>query len=452
MNALLRAISALTLVTAVGTAHAVDYKNEFDKKVKATQNIGALGDNLAGDSVNFYNGVTSFSATDASLPGNNALSVAVSRRYDVEFDHDPWRPFGDWELDLPYITTVMSNVRGWVVGPSGSTSRCNVSTIAEATPPMVEVPEDTGKDKTHWFFPFEYWHGYTLHLPGGGDQALLLAGSGAPQSGPDITYRWTTNKDWWLSCIPAVTGGGEGFLALAPDGTKYTFNRAYARGTDASVKTVNDEDGPNPGGQYLYFTLDRAEFRMMPSRVEDRFGNWVEYDWIDGQLRKIRSSDLREITLSYYPNSHLVQFVTDGTRTWTYTYDNGALNRVTESDQKSYWEYNFAAVNALRRPEPACFANLAQPNFDCYGGGFISAPPPTVATVRHPSGALASFTFEVHFQPSNSSGFYGYYPLSLKEKSISGPGLTAATWKYGFSPTMDQTRTACRAGTCPHGW
>jgi YD repeat-containing protein len=72
-----------------------------------------------------------------------------------------------------------------------------------------------------------------------------------------------------------------------------------------------------------------------------------------------------------------------------------------------------------------------------------------VGSVRHPSGARADFTFGVHFQPSNSAGWLGYYPLSLQEKSISGPGLTAATWKYGISPSMEQTRTACRAGTCP---
>jgi hypothetical protein len=105
--------SALLLLCALPTL-AADYKNEYEKKVKAAQDIGVLGDGLAGDSINFLNGATSFSATDVNLPGNSGLSVAIGRRYSVDFLH-AGGSFGDWDLDVPYLSTTMTETGGWVI-------------------------------------------------------------------------------------------------------------------------------------------------------------------------------------------------------------------------------------------------------------------------------------------------------------------------------------------------
>lgn len=43
--------------------------------------IAALGPNLFGDNVNLFNGSFSFEQADFSLPGNNALPVAVVRSH-----------------------------------------------------------------------------------------------------------------------------------------------------------------------------------------------------------------------------------------------------------------------------------------------------------------------------------------------------------------------------------
>src|SRR3546814_4330804 len=62
---------------AVVTCNAVqaqDFKapwEEFDKRLKASQAVGALNDELFGDSVNLPEGSLSFSATDVDLPGND---------------------------------------------------------------------------------------------------------------------------------------------------------------------------------------------------------------------------------------------------------------------------------------------------------------------------------------------------------------------------------------------
>src|SRR5262245_13403472 len=52
---------------------------EYDKQIQASGAVGALGANLLGDQVNFYNNTLSFSATDVSVPGNNGLAVAITR-------------------------------------------------------------------------------------------------------------------------------------------------------------------------------------------------------------------------------------------------------------------------------------------------------------------------------------------------------------------------------------
>jgi len=137
-------VTLFFLGIATSLSHAADYKAEYDKKIKASQDVGVLGDGLAGDSVNFYTGATSFNATDLSIPGNNGLPVAVSRSYSVEFARQRavakgnattkeifssvQRAFGDWDLDIPYIGTTMSHEGNWAIATKSAppNRRCPV--------------------------------------------------------------------------------------------------------------------------------------------------------------------------------------------------------------------------------------------------------------------------------------------------------------------------------------
>jgi hypothetical protein len=53
---------------------------EQRKSILAPRAISAIGTDLFGDNVNLYNGSLTFTQTDVSLPGNNALAVMVGRR------------------------------------------------------------------------------------------------------------------------------------------------------------------------------------------------------------------------------------------------------------------------------------------------------------------------------------------------------------------------------------
>lgn len=79
--------AAILLAAQSQQAQAIDtdptpVTNHFEQGLlmRSGETVGALGPNLMGDSINDYSGALEFSQTDASLPGNNALPVAVGRR------------------------------------------------------------------------------------------------------------------------------------------------------------------------------------------------------------------------------------------------------------------------------------------------------------------------------------------------------------------------------------
>ena len=115
----LNLLCAATLLLPSLAAAQVDYNAEDAKRIKSAEVVGALGDDLFGEQVNFYTGSTSFRHVDLSIPGNNGLAVEVARSLSIEdpaIAHNPTgKTFGDWELELPYIGGVFLEYLGWAV-------------------------------------------------------------------------------------------------------------------------------------------------------------------------------------------------------------------------------------------------------------------------------------------------------------------------------------------------
>ena len=89
--------------------------------------------------------------------------------------------------------------------------------------------------------------------------------------------------------------------------------------------------------------LNRVEVWIMPSRVTDRFGNYVDYNYSGTEpwkLQSIVASDGRIMTFNYLAGTQRIASVYDGNRTWSYTYHSNAvgamLDRVTLPDS-SFW-------------------------------------------------------------------------------------------------------------------
>ena len=404
----------------------------------ATDAMATLGPDLFGDRINLFNGSFSFEQTDLELPGNSALPVALVRQ------HTPgrsWRVRGamaDWDLHTPRIEGTFAAAEGWVPAFGSSANRCS----GFNSPPTVS------RGSTD-FLPHEYWHGTHLAIPGHGSQELLPRRAGnvlAPTNGnadPLVAlYRLVTRNNWQIRCLATLKNApGEGFVALSPDGVRYSFDWMASRSQTTLRKGA---------------VLTRSDMYLMATSVVDRFGNEVKYTYDDANplnLTEIKSSDGRIITLAYAAGR--VSTVSDGTRTWQYLYSPQGDLQTVQLPDGSRWSFNLRPLfydGALLLGEFADCDSLA----DAPIGQFVGA-------ITHPSGATGTFTTRFLTQGrtnvqractyvSGSTWTNGsVWPRStsnqaLTAKQISGPGMAAMNWAYNAGsgdPWGEWTCTSC---------
>lgn len=190
---LLVAVTSALIVPAM--AWADDSKERWEEHselVRSRQTIDPLGSDLFGENVNYYSGGLSFSHADISVPGNNALPVAVGRSYAVtDLRNKLVRdlPFADWDIDLPYVQGVYAAQSGWVRSGSPAGNRCSVVQFSDLEPPSYGTTEIliTGSD---------YWNGIQMNLPGRGSEDLHIAHNRSPSLLPPSATQ-----------VPAPAGG-----------------------------------------------------------------------------------------------------------------------------------------------------------------------------------------------------------------------------------------------------
>lgn len=407
---------------------------DFAMQMAGSDHSASLGPDLFGDSTDLYSGATRFLVTDVSLPGNSDLPVALQRSLEaadtgLECFGPQCQPRGfmSWtRFEVPYLSGGYPD--GWVaatqsLGHIASSQRCSLTN----GPP--EIPDDKGL-AGEWMV-YEYWHGNQLYLPGAGSQQLLVGAGGSPPTDGQ-TYRWATKDHWYFSCLPTTANGqpGEGFLARAPDGKKYFFDYLVNWRPVSALRKFDEEEDE--------MVLTRDELRLLLTRVEDRFGNWVQYAYSGNDLTSITANDGRQLTLTYAAPGGALTSVSDGTRTWTYNYSNGV--RVTHPDS-TVWHATLSGPGIQRPGATGCgeYANM-------YTGE-------ATLTITHRSGAVGTFLFRplrrglshVFYQtqpPDFCPSIPKYYDnIALFSKTIAGTGLQAATWSYVYGPA-----NACHAG------
>lgn len=412
--------------TLAPQSQAVEPQHEYRKRVEASQSISRLGGDLMGEVVSLYNGATEFTATDIDVPGNNPLPVQLTRRMKIELhpigsEGGPWnsnlKGAGEWDVDVPYISASIPST-GW------ADTRCSVGAIPSAT----------------GFESLEFWQGNTVHVPGESDRSLLRLEAQTPVPSAGGPYRWATRERDVVSCIPMQSGlSGEGFLLQTAGGLKYTFNVAVTRYMGVMKRQISIDATQR---------VTRTKYYLLASKVEDRFGNVVEYQYnAQGNPTGISSSDGRSIALTY-SGGKLASASAHG-RTWTYQYGTGSdanwLARVVLPDG-ARWQYSRAGT--------------LTPDYVQWDGGSNAScseqPPPVEAaysfTVTHPSGATGTFQFAnqrqyrsgVHrseclqrvaqshyYYVLNTPNFFDV--MALSNKSISGPGLPSTLqWDYTY--------------------
>lgn len=435
---------------------------EYDKIIKAKGAVTAHGPTVFGDEVSLYNGGLSFSAVDVSIPGNGGLPVALGRKHSVRsrktvvHDHS----FGDWDMDTPHISGVFA--------PNWPEKRCSASSVSEARPPVVFAGEVM-------FSPEEYWQGHQASMPGGGE--LLLSDQGTPRPGSGGPYYWLTSGFTYFSCLPTIkNGGGEGFLAITADGTKYWFDwmAQYSEPRLVGQRTDGLKETKIP----VY--LPRRNNVLYATRVEDRFGNWVTYTYSNAwnapaRLMSIDSSDGRSIGVTYRAQGQISSVTANG-RTWGYRYNDTypqapSLAEVTLPDGSS-WKIDFLALSgaAVDYEQPQHSTDFVR---SCFSPGLLTGESfdGATGTITHPSGATGTFFVKPkrhgrsnvpqvcgnYQSPTNDpNDDVAYYPvaydsLTLISKQVTGPGLEPMTWQYTYASTLSWaagTGPICTSGDC----
>lgn len=475
----MRYLVGTLLALACGTACAGRAPwEEYDKLIKSAQTVKSEGPTLFGDSVNLYTGATSFATVDVSIPGNFPIPVALGRRFAAATDARS-RPFGDWDWDVPYISGMFSHAEGWVLGSAPATAtanRCSSPTsVGTARPPSVKIQSDT-PIRAPAVQEWEYWSGYRMNVAGGDQELLLATAETRPRPTDGGAYPWVTNKHWHLSCVPSLQSGqaGEGFMARSPDGTRYRFDWMVARPSDELLKPVSAD------GTVLQRPVPRDEIRLYPTRIEDRFGNWVAYQWSGAQLLFITSSDGRQLSLSWENvdgYDRVTKVATNTGREWRYGYSAySQLTTVTQPDN-SAWNIDFGAMWGnpyySNDPEPQIPGGRARLQDKALTCSWMRAlvPLTRTASITHPSGARGEFVFqtirhgrqnvpldciappdmsarpEPDYEPTEDA-YTALVParfdvLAVRSKTVTGPGLPGYTWSYDYT-----TPIGSWAGTC----
>nr|WP_249263226.1 hypothetical protein [Xanthomonas axonopodis] len=426
---------------------------EYDKLIGKRSTIAALGPTLLGDQVDLVSGALSFRHADVELPGNDALPVAVARTFQVDVRTDvPYHdlPFADWDLDVPRLSGSFAS--DW------PDARCAVPSVEAAAPPTVQVGDK-------YFYAPYYWHGLRADMPGGGEMLVLGQDGARPASGGP--YYWTTAGRTVFACLGALkNGSGQGFLATTADGTRYWFDW-MAQYHEPSLK------GTVKSGATHY--LARRTNVLYATRIEDRHGNWVTYDYANAwnapaRLTAIASGDGRRMTLAYN-GSGQIQSVSVGTRTWSYAYSGSGVDKHLSSvtlPDGSQWRFDLAALsNALIRYEKGQAGDPVRACGD--PGGVISGG--FSGSVTHPSGAVGTFAVQPwrhgrsnvprvcneYTTPSNDPNDdvavypWAYDAFSLVNKTLSGPGVAPLQWQYDYTAQISfapGTGPVCTSGNC----
>jgi hypothetical protein len=176
------------------------------------------------------------------------------------------------------------------------------------------------------------------------------------------------------------------------------------------------------------------------TRVEDRFGNWLKYEYAGALLTRISSSDgrLLEVDRSQVP----VKVSTNsGSARRTWTYAPGSPSKVTLPDG-SAWTYNFSSFASANLGLESAGAGSCDINTSI-GTGSVQG------SATSPSGVTGTFEFTLKrfgrshvlrecIDPNGDGEGFAAYPVTwvayaLTKRSLSGPGLASQSWTYAYS-------------------
>jgi len=398
--------------------------------------VSNLDTSLFGEEYNNYSGTVKFKNYGAQLKPIGNLNFTYTMSYDTNFPE-----FTGWLENIPrievsYAMTAYPSKRtfmsdGWATGNHCSGNQ-------EITPPS------SGNSGSYFDLPRSFFSSPKLVIPNKVNELLLINDN--PDSNSESQY--ITNSGWTVECYVDPISGGEGFKAFAPNGNKYYFtNKANIAGIHQKTRKLqNDFSLKYAQGSLAYTDDTYSQFygikipeALFVSKIEDRFGNWIKFQYtpqqftgvgtlisdkfISNQLSKVSTSDGQIIALSY---DGLKKQVSLNGRHWKYSY-NELGKFIVELPSKQKWQYDLSWSTAYMPDAeggpPACYLDY-------------SGHQNTSMSIVHPLGAVVDFSFDLtRIDTSNqySGGTTCRTAVSLKTKTITYNNNASYTWQFAYS-------------------
>ena len=322
------------------------------------------------DAVDPFTGKLQLHQTDISIPGNGGMNLEVTRSYTSGNIWGGGFGYSGWTMDFGYVEAETLN------------ALCSTGLYVSNV------------------------HNPVLVTPDGGRQVLADVDTTIP--GPPYTFPYITNKFWKATCTGAPTSGG--LIVTSPEGTTYEMTLP------------------------VYTTINLKSYtRWYVTKITDKNGNWISITYNSPQdngapINTVTTNDGRSLTYFYTPPDAfgLVKLasITDGTRTWSYSYIDGStlgglpagtflLSKVTLPDNTA-WIYSYNGSLGLN----------TNPNL--YGGNGIIPGSYQISSVTTPQGGVVNYSYDyVQFN------FYGGYETAVTSRAIVG----GATWNYSYTPS-----------------
>lgn len=414
---------------------------------------------VMGEQFDLRRGSVAFRQVDLTLSGNGP-SIEVSRKFDLNrnlFGNGAtWNGAFDWLLEVPRLSTMALSQRGnnaWPISEMHELWRVNSSNPLKRCSEFTEPLHVPSRNLAQPFLPKYWWSGVMLEIPGSLSEPVLAVTPDSVLSAK-TTQKLSTSSGWVLSCLPGTKNGvaGEAFVATSPDGVKYWFDW-FAQGYSDSAQEVNGQIVEY--GEVMSTAITQA--LLYATKVQDRFGNYVEYKYQGRNLIEISSSDGRKVSVKWrtdvpylidsieYPANGAVARI-------AYSYHpNGAylntLSKVSYPDGSSMDLDLRSIFNICKIPAPYIPGEPQYSYWQCPEAGGLGS---FMATMRAPSGLIGEYEVKVspYHRPGmecipNDSGRPGggvYYAMdpcnltvfNLVRKKYSGPGLAPAQWTYRY--------------------
>jgi RHS repeat-associated protein len=294
LDRLLICCFALMLFGVAAAVRAQDVLPDFYKDPGIYPNRDYVNQHVS-EHVDPFTGALQIHSTDVFLPGNGGFDLKVIRSY----NSSRINPLNPADLNNTSLAGM-----GWTV---------HFGRVIRGRDALVCVNADNGT---------AIGDNPVIELPDGSRQVLAFTGLTSPLM--------LTTQRWRADCL-----NGTGLSVYSPDGVRYDMSQL-----------VQEIGAPRP------------VFAWYTTRITDRNGNFATVSYASSgspQISGVTTSDGRSLNFSYLDSgllSRRIQSITNGSRTWTYSYTPvsgvagaNVLTQVTRPDAaQTAWRYTYNAI------------------------------------------------------------------------------------------------------------